>query len=306
MEEFDLDSFPVGKTSRGSLTPRLGYPVEIPYIVVRGPRPGPTLLVTAGVHGAEYASIEATIRLSHTNPDKLTGTLVVLPILNVPGFFARSIYINPVDGKNLNRVFPGKTAGTFTERLALWVTESFIHKADAYIDLHGGDLIESLTPFAICAQGDSRSLELAKVFGLRYIIMGSGSGMSFMAGSGRGVPSVLAEAGGQGQWPDQEVQRLNSGVERVMQHLGMLPGDPEPVEVTTLTRFAWLRAEATGLWYARVTAGIQVEAGQIVGVITDAFGKVLQEAIATVGGVVLFAVSSLAINEGDPLVGIGA
>lgn len=306
MQTWNLKSVAEGEIRRDLLTPSLGHPVEIPMIIIRGLRSGPTLLVTAGVHGAEYASIEAANQVARTDPQDLAGTLVVLPVVNPPSFFARSIYTNPIDQKNLNRVFPGQVDGTFADRLAHWLTEAFICQADVFIDLHGGDLIESLVPFTIYQAAHSPSHDLAKVFGLPYLIASHGSGHSYSAGSGCGVPSILAEAGGQGQWPEQEVERLRTGVHWVMQHLKMLPGEPTSCKMKEFNEFAWLRSEHAGYWYPQVTAGDQVDTDQQLGIVTNLLGDIKQHVVSPVRGVVLFGVSSLAINEGDPLVGVGA
>lgn len=306
MEILDLSSLAPGEMAKGMLEPDLGSPVEIPYFVSRGEKSGPTLLVTAGVHGAEYASIEAANQLAKLSTKRLSGTLIVLPIVNPPSFFARSIYVNPIDNKNLNRMFPGNLDGSFAERLAHWLTETFITQADAYIDLHGGDLVEALTPFTIFQKDHAPSQTLAEVFGIELLVESDSSIMSFTAGAAQGVPSILAEASGQGLWPYEEVERLRSGVERVMQHLGMLEGSP-PVKATRLlTEFAWLSSEHSGLWYPQVVAGDRVQSGQVVGRVKTLLGEGLQEAISPVDGTVLFSVSSLAINQGDPLLGIGA
>ena len=302
----NLESLKPGQTKKGVLTPEVGYPVELPYFIVRGSESGPTLLVTAGVHGAEYASVESAYRVARTDPKTLKGTLIVLPILNPPSFFARSIYVNPVDGKNLNRMFPGRADGSFAERLAHWLSEDVLPEVDAYIDLHGGDLVEALTPFTIFRKDDSAAEELAEVFGLELLVESDSEVMTFTAAARLGVPAILAEAGGQGQWPEVEVERLRKGVERVMQHLGMLDGTPEKLPTRLLRAFAWLSAEHGGLWYPVVTAGERVEAGQDVGSVTSLLGEGLQKVVSPVAGTVLFSVSSLAMNEGDPLLGIGA
>ena len=258
------------------------------------------------MHGAEYASIEAAYRVAETDPSDLAGTLVVLPIACPPSYFARTPYVNPVDGKNLNRVFPGRPDGTFAERLAHWLTRAFIEPADAYVDLHGGDLIESLAPFAIHDAGHEPSRALAEAFGLPLRIADVMEGTTNTTASRAGVPTVLAEAGGQGLWPESAVAPLVDGVQRCMRHLGMLSGRLEPREVRLLTEFAWLRSEHGGRWHPAVTGGATVAAGQELGVVSDLLGAPLQRAVAPIDGIVLFAVSSLAMNAGDPLVGIGA
>ncbi len=283
-----LDELAPGSTGRGLLTPDLGHPLEVPCLAVRGARPGPTLLVTAGIHGAEYASIEAAYRAARTDASALAGSLVVLPVACPPSFFARTIYLNPVDGVNPNRVFPGRPDGAFAERLADWLTTTFIDHADAYLDLHGGDMIESLTPFSVHDVADDLP------------------GTTITSARREGLPSVIAEAGGQGLWPEDAVQQLVEGVQRSMQHLGMLAGRPAPRDVRELTTFAWIRSEHAGLWRPAVSGGDEVAAGQEVGVVSDLLDVPLRRVVSPIDGVVLFAVSSLAMNDGDPLVGIGA
>ena len=306
MHTVDPSALAPGETHALTLVPDLGTPVEIPCTVVRGREDGPTVLVTAGVHGAEYASIEAATRVARLDPATVRGTVWVLPVVNPPAFFARSVYVNPLDGKNLNRSFPGSAGGTFAERLAHWLTSEFFARADAVIDLHGGDMIESLTPFSIVSAGHAPSLALAEAFGLPLLVESGGTGMTYAAATGLGVPAVLAEAGGQGLWPEVEVERLTCGVRRALQHLSVLSGVPERASVRRLSTFAWLRSEHRGLWRPAVSGGDVVHEGQEVGVLSDLHGTVLRRAQAPQDGVVLFAVESLAITEGDPLVGIGA
>ena len=235
----------------------------------------------------------------------VSGTLIVLPVINQPSFAARSVYINPLDGKNLNRVFPGKADGSFTEQLAFWLTHTLIAQADIYIDLHGGDLNEALAPFVIYPEGDQPAQRCAYAFGLK-VVASSVGGSSYMAGAALGVPSIIAEAGGQGLFPESDITLLVTGVKRVMQAQGMLPGELPPVKPTSYEAFVWLRSSHAGFWYLEVAVEETVRAGQRVGFVKDFRGEVVQEAVSPVSGKVLFTVASLAINDGDPLVGIGA
>lgn len=301
----EIDQIPPGTLMR-DLVQTVTDPVsQVPRIVVKGKRQGPVLLVTAGVHGAEYASIEAANRLARIDPLVMSGTLVVLPVVNQPSFAARSIYLNPLDGKNLNRVFPGLIDGTFADQLAYWLTHTLIAHADAYIDLHGGGLNEALTPFVIYAPGDSQAERYAHAFGLPNVIASAIGGSSYAAGTALGVPSIVAEAGGQGQFPERDVSVLVDGVQRVMQVLGMLPGEAVPVQTTTYSAFVWLRSRHAGFWYLEVAPGDTVVVGQRLGFIKDFRGEVVQEATFEVAGKVVFAVTSLAINPDDPLVAVG-
>jgi hypothetical protein len=293
--------------------PVQGQPYRLPMWLINGAREGPTLLVTAGVHAAEYASIAAALDLGRTlDPKTLAGRVVVVPVLNVAGFGVRSIYICPLDGKNLNRVFPGNANGTASEQVADWLVQNVMKQADYYVDLHGGDLIEALVPFTIMfrsgnEQVDRASLEMAKAFGIHYLVRSETPGSAYAAATKAGIPSILAEAGGQGIWPPEDVERLGNGVDRVMRHLKMLPGPaPETTTYTLLDQFLWLRSEQDGFWYPAVSVGDRVKAGQGLGCVKDHEGRVLQAVTSPADGRVLFLVTALAINKGDPFLAVGA
>ena len=179
-------------------------------ITVTGTRPGPVLFINAGVHGGEYPAVETVIRLgTRLDAAAIAGTVVLMPVLNLPAFWKRSMFVCPVDNVNPNRVFPGDPQGTYSEQMAHALLNEFIVHADAYIDLHGGDIPEALVPFSICRKGnepaDIKAVELARVFGLPYLltvdrpIQQAKGSSSFVAAAERGVPGVLAEAGGVGQ-----------------------------------------------------------------------------------------------------------
>lgn len=139
-----------------------GTELHIPHVLLCGKADGPTVLVTAGVHSAEYVGIQAAIELSiELNPDELRGSVVIVPLANRSGFEHRTMSMVHEDGKNLNRVFPGDAAGSAAERLAHVLFESFITRADAYVDLHSGDGYETLHPFAYYV-GDTSAEETAK------------------------------------------------------------------------------------------------------------------------------------------------
>ena len=114
----DLPELRTGRAQREHGHIRPVHDIEIPFGIVEGAEPGPCLLVTAGVHGSEFCSIEAALRVMRMDPERIKGTLLVLPILNVQGFRRRSIYVMPEDGRNLNRMFPGRHDGSTSERLA--------------------------------------------------------------------------------------------------------------------------------------------------------------------------------------------
>src|SRR5580658_5787896 len=150
---------------------------NIPVIVVNGAKPGPVLALVAGSHGTEYASILALQKLAQAaDPADLSGTLIIVPLINVPSFAQKVPHLNPVDGKNMNRFYPGRADGTQTERISWAIAKQVVEKCDYLIDLHGGDLDENLRRYSYWAATgkeaqDSASRAMVLAFGLDHIIL---------------------------------------------------------------------------------------------------------------------------------------
>ena len=303
----ELPAFRTGKPriEHGHVQPLSG--IELPFTIIEGTEPGPCLVITAGVHASEYCSIETAVRLQRTKPEDINGTLVILPILNTEGFKARSIYLMPQDGKNLNRQFPGKADGTLSEKLAHWLVQHVFAKADAYLDLHGGDLDESLMPFTIFPRHSEASKALAVAFGLPVAIASDGNSHTISAAAALGVPSLLPEVSGNGLWGEDTVSLMMAGIERVMKHIGMIDRDvaPAPQALPEFVSFWVPTAAATGLWYSAVEVGDEVTSGQQIGKIRDVFGAVLATIHADKTGRIVYRLTSLSVNEGEALLGIG-
>ncbi len=290
-----------------------GHATKLPIFLFNGAYDGPALAITGGIHGAEYASIEAALRLAHSlDPAKLHGRVIVLPIVSMQAYKSRSIYIVPMDGKNLNRQFPGDAEGTASEQLAYWLTFNVFKQVNYYVDLHGGDLNEALIPFTVFQKaGDkttnAKSLELARAFGIKYLVGSDIKGSTISAAAALGVPGILAESGGQGIWEPHHIQVLSDGLDHVMLHLGMVEGTTNKLnEAIVMNQFEWMRSEHDGCYYPEVHVGDIVTAGQHIGRVADFEGKTLQSIQAPVSGTVLFVVTTLAINHGDPLLAVGA
>jgi hypothetical protein len=295
-------------------------------ITVTGNKAGPTLFVNGGLHGAEYPAIEAVIRLGKTlDPQKICGTVILMPVLNLPAFRNRTPFVCPVDNVNPNRVFPGDPDGSYSEQMVHALMNEFVAHSDAYIDLHGGDIPESLVPFCICRSGaesvDVKSKELAMAFGLPYVltvskpVQAAKGSSSYVAAAERGVPAVLAEAGGVGQLEDDQVKLLVDGVVRVMWHLGMIEqgagsaeqgGRRSQTAATVLTAFEWVYAKNAGMWYSRVAAGDLIQKGQEIGAVGSLFGDTLETVISPVTGRVLFLTINPSVQQNGLLMGIGA
>jgi predicted deacylase len=302
----------VGERASGHLDVP-GTMVRMPVTVIHGAAAGPHVLVTGGVHGGEYPGIEAAIRLSRElDPAEVSGAVVVVHAVSPLAFFARQQYVVPQDGKNPNRQFPGNALGTVTERMAYTLMSEVVSGMDAWIDLHGGDIHEALVPFTIYSDVAeepvvARSRAMAEVYGIRYVLASdSVKGGTYSAAAAAGIPAILAEAGQVGQLDEASVAIHLKGCRNVLRHLEVVPGEPEPVApVTRLREFRWLRSQQAGCWYPAVRIGQTVQEHQSVGVVRDFFGNTLEGYRAPGTGVVLFMVTSLAMNEGDPLLAVG-
>jgi predicted deacylase len=285
---------------------RIDAEIELPFGIVEGAKDGPCLLVTAGIHGSEFCSIEAAQRLLATDPAELSGSLLVLPIVSLASFFKRSIYLMPADAKNLNRMFPGRPDGSASERLAHWLVTQAFSKADAYVDLHGGDLNEALVPFSLYREGDARSEALGRSFGLPILISSLYEGFTVAAASMRGVPAIIAEVSGNGLWDDGSVGQLSDGLARVMHGLGMIAATPKPAPPVSLMTLTFVSSQQQGLWYPYQTIDAKVAKDQPVGEIRNLVGECESVIAAPVAGRVLFQMTSLSVNEGEALLGVGA
>ncbi|MGB6772124.1 MAG: succinylglutamate desuccinylase/aspartoacylase family protein, partial [Candidatus Dormiibacterota bacterium] len=269
----------------------------------------------SGMHAAEYVPIEAVTRLTRwLDPTQLRGTVAAVLLVNSPGFYERSIYVNPRDGRNLNRSFPGDADGSPAEQVAAFLLEELIVGSDAYVDAHCGDLIEALSPFTLWTRaGDpavaAKSQGMAAVYGFAHTLgvdPESVPGAAYASGALRGVPSIIAEIGQQGIVDEASVQGHFGGLQNVLAHLGMIQPVGGPVAApVAMDRMVWQRTDISATYHPTVQVGDRVAEGQVVGEIRDIFGDTLSEVRAAAGGIVIFLVTSLAVKAGDPLIGVG-
>lgn len=290
--------------------------IELPCMYARGALDGPQLSLLGGIHGCEYSSIAAVVRfMQELDPRELRGAITAVPIVNIPSFRARTPFVVPQDGKNLNRCFPGSYDGTFSDALARAVFDELIAPSDVLLDLHGGDLVEALAPFTLYDESsvEDRARALAVAFGLPYIVRSAPaeapiSGTTSSAAAAIGVPAVIAEAGGCGLLEESAVRLHLDGLTNALRHLEMLPGEPTPPPrgMRHVERFVWLRCGVEGWWEAVVHAGDEVDAGTFLGVVRDPYGEVIEEVVSPESGVVLFLTVSPAVPAGGLLLGLGA
>src|SRR5215475_2295113 len=292
----------------------------IPVTVIHGGRPGPTPALTPRNHGYEDTPAIALRRLLPSlDPKQLAGSLILVHVANMPSFLKRTIYYSPVDGKNLNRVYPGKADGSVSERIAYQITREVIERADYVLDIHCGDGNESLRPYSywdVKAGGKEvveKSRQLALAFGLDRIVMDNErpsdpaqSVYCSTTATTRGKPAITIESGGLGVTDDESITRIERGVMSVMRLLKMIEGQPQMVEHPMfIDRSDVLRSDETGIFYPLVEKGHTVAKGTLMGYVTDFFGKRIYELRAPFAGEVLYILGTPPVSKGEPLAMVG-
>jgi predicted deacylase len=294
-----------------------GY--DIPVVVIHGAKPGPVLAVVAGSHGSEYASIIAVEQLiADVNPSALSGTLILVPLVNVPSFEQIVPHVNPTDGKNMNRFYPGNPKGTQTERASYVITKEVVEPSDHLIDLHGGDVDENLRPYSYWTvtgnqKQDEASKAMAIAFGLPHIVISTDRPSDPAASrylentaTTRGKPSITAEAGRSGPVDQNEAAILVRGVRNVMSHLKMIAaGSPQSARPIWIERLVNIAAEQNGMFHPAVDRDATVAKGAKIGTITDYWNRPLQEIRAPEAGTVLFIRAVPSLKKGDTIVSLG-
>jgi len=292
---------------------------RIDVAVVRGAKPGPVLALVSGAHGTEYASIVAVSKLVQMlDPAAISGTVVLVPLVNVPSFEQKVVHVNPVDGKSMNRFYPGKMDGTQTERASYLITREVVEKCDHLIDLHGGDLDEDLRPYSYWTKTgnaalDTISKEMVLAFGLDHVIVSTDRPKDPQASrylentaTVRGKPSITVEAGHAGTVEPDDVAALVDGSLSVMRYLKMLPGAPTRVENPVwIESVKTITSDQAGLFFPLVRRGSYVAQGTPVGYVTDFLGRRVFEARAPAAGVVLYICSVPSMKKGDTVANVG-
>ncbi len=291
----------------------------IPVSVLHGAKPGPVLAITCGVHGFEFIPIlAAQLLLPQLDPKQMSGTLMLVRLAHVPAFLKRTIFFNPNDGKNLNRVFPGSPTGTQSARIAFAISREVIAKADMHIDMHGGDGTESLVNFAGTYGGKlaeaqyEKSREMGMAFGLPVIVeyqmdtweqVNAGRSCNRQAVAA-GKPTLLVEIGEMGKRDPALVDLAVRGMLNVLKSQKMLPGAPmlNKRMPAQFVGTASASSKFDGIWYPKVSAGAAVKEGEIVGTVKDFAGKDLEEIAAPEEGMVLYMLSAPPVNAGQSVV----
>ena len=292
---------------------------SIPVAIVHGAKPGPVLALVSGAHGTEYASIIALEKLiALLNPAEISGTVIIVPLVNIPSFEQKVPHVNPVDGKSMNRMYPGKMDGSQTDRASFLITKQVVEQCDHLIDLHGGDLDESLRQYSYWTKTgnenqDRISREMVLAFGLDHIIISvdrpkdpNASRYLENTATTRGKPSITVEAGHAGTVEPEDLWALIDGSLSVMRYLKMLPGAPSPIEHPVwVEKIVTIASDQTGIFYPLVKRGTYVEQGMKIGYVTDYVGKTIFEARASAAGVVFYICSVPSMTKGATIANVG-
>lgn len=293
----------------------------IPVTIIHGRQPGKVLAMVAGVHGFEFAPILAAERLAErVDPARLSGTLVIVRIANIPGFEGRSPNVNPVDRKNLNRVFPGDPNGTQTQRIADLIARHVVAPSSFLMDVHSGDGAEFLDAFVGVYGGPLATdfplaLKVARGFGFPNIVryametqaqIDSGRSLN-RQGVAMGKPTILVEIGQNGSRDEAHVAAIVAGVENALAILGMSEAGPthrtgrEPLLFEGSTSVA---AGHAGVYHPVDPRPRPLAKGEFLGVIRDYTGREVERLISPVDGYALYGITGPPVEAGDPVVTI--
>jgi predicted deacylase len=277
------------------------------------------LALVSGLHGTEYASIIALEKvIGLLDPKEISGAVIILPLVNVGSFEQKVPHVNPIDHKSMNRFYPGNQNGTQTERASYLITKEVVEKCDHLIDLHGGDLDESLRPYAYWSKTgnagiDRISREMVLAFGLDHIIISeerpkdpAASRYLENTATTRGKASIAAEAGYAGTVEREDVEMLADGCLNVMRYLKMLPGEYKPIQNPVwIAKVLTVTSDSPGIFYPQVRRGTYVDKGMRIGYVTDFYGKPIFEARAPESGVVLYICAVPSMDKGGTIANIG-
>lgn len=278
---------------------------QIPVTIINGAKEGKTVLITGGLHSCEYVGTQAAIELAREiQPGQLAGALIICHPLNLSGFRARIEADVAEDRKNLNRIFPGDPNGTTADIIAYVQSTEFQAQSDFYMDLHGGEIFDEMTPHAYFTANAAPEVNRISREALDYVDVSylyrsvATTGAYNSAAVHQGVPSIIIERGGQGMWNREEVDAMKADVCNVLRYLQVLEGEAKKVERQqweTIRNEYPTAAEIGYCWYPAVKTGEKIQKGQKYGEVRDFFGNLLKTYYCECDGVVLWVTSSLVV-----------
>jgi predicted deacylase len=271
-----------------------GIAVPTPVLVVNGAKNGPTLCLTAAIHGDELNGIEIIRRvLYNLNPQELSGAVIGVPIVNLEGFRRSSRYMT--DRRDLNRFFPGNPTGSSASRIAYSFFNDVISHCDALVDLHTGSFHRTNLPQLRADLHYPAILELTHGFGSTVVLHSKGTqGTLRRAAAEKGIPAITLETGAPMRLEEESVRQGVAGIETLLSRMNMLErfkfwGNPEPVYYQS----NWVRADQGGILLSSVSLGETVDPGELLGTVTDPITNVRTDLVAPHAGRIL----GMALNQ---------
>jgi predicted deacylase len=260
------------------------------------------LLVTSALHGDEINGIEIIRRLlGHKSLNRIKGTLVLIPVVNVFGFVAQSRYLP--DRRDLNRSFPGSPKGSMAARLANLIMTDILPGCTHVIDLHTGAIArQNLPQIRALLTGVPEVEELAKAFGAPVILdAGLRAGTFREAAHSLGIPTLVYEAGEALRFDEVSVRAGAAGIINVLAHLGMIrPGARHKEHLPFIAKSTqWVRAPQSGVARALVPLGARVAIGEPLAYISDPFGEHEEMVTSTAAGIVIGRTRMPLVHEGE-------
>ena len=278
-----------------------GSPISMGVQVLHGRREGPTVWLSAAIHGDEILGVEVIRRvLAQVDVRALGGTILAVPIVNVHGFNTGDRYLP--DRRDLNRAFPGSTRGSFAARLANVLLKEVVAPSDIGIDLHTGSLGRSNLPQIRADLADERTHELARVFGTPIVIDANvRDGSLRQVATERGKTVLLYEGGEALRFDEHAIEVATQGILRVLAHLSMIEaaGVPAGEEPAVSSGSGWVRASRSGIVHTLEPLGARVERGQPVARLLGPFGERTSQLRARYDGVVIGLAQHPLVNRGD-------
>ncbi len=279
--------------------------LKIPIIVERAKLPGPTVLLSAGLHGDEINGIEIVRQLIVKKINKpKTGTIICIPIINVFGFVNQTREFP--DGRDLNRVFPGSKNGSLASRFAYYLLKDVIPHVDYAIDFHAGGAARFNAAQIRIAPNNRELRDLAAVFNAPFTLYSNNISGSFRNSCDKlGVKMLLFEGGKSIDINEEITQQGMEGAKRVLEHLGMLnprkKAEPTDHQSIYIEKSAWIRARYSGMFHGYTKIGSYVEKGQLLATISDPYGKIEHKMKAPNAGYIINVNEAPIVYQGDAI-----
>ncbi|MEC7785293.1 MAG: succinylglutamate desuccinylase/aspartoacylase family protein [Bacteroidota bacterium] len=279
--------------------------VEVPIIIQRAKKPGPCILITAGIHGDEINGVEIVRQVISKKINRpARGTIICIPVINVFGFLNMERAFP--DGRDLNRVFPGTQNGSLASRFAYQFTTKILPLADFCMDFHTGGG-SRFNVAQIRVDPDKEELmQYAKLFGAPFIVYSKNISKSYRSTCEKMNIPVLLFEGGKSQISDKDIARAGvHGVMRILSHFKMLSKNFEAPQQSkdsiTIKSSSWLRAKYSGLLHLKSTCGDFVEKNEVIATITDPYGTFRHKVKASNDGYIINTNEASLVYQGDAI-----